>query len=121
MIKTIAQLELEAISQAIVECGGDKCEAARLLGIGKTTLYRKLPLLSAAGLTVPPPPPPLPHSHWSSLTLTNLLKSSSTAADYLLRCIGKARKIGEELDKALTEYGNASGKRVERVERGTEK
>ena len=38
----IAELERRAILNAIVESGGDKLLAARLLGIGKTTLYRKL-------------------------------------------------------------------------------
>jgi DNA-binding NtrC family response regulator len=38
----IAQLERDAIRNAIAQLGGDKLLAARLLGIGKTTLYRKL-------------------------------------------------------------------------------
>lgn len=38
----IAELEKRAIFDAIRESGGDKLLAARLLGIGKTTLYRKL-------------------------------------------------------------------------------
>ncbi len=38
----IAQLERDAIRHAIAQLGGDKLLAARLLGIGKTTLYRKL-------------------------------------------------------------------------------
>jgi two-component system response regulator HydG len=35
-------LERDAILGAIRKLGGDKLLAARLLGIGKTTLYRKL-------------------------------------------------------------------------------
>jgi DNA-binding NtrC family response regulator len=35
-------LERRAIFRALTETGGDKLAAARLLGIGKTTLYRKL-------------------------------------------------------------------------------
>ncbi len=35
-------LERRAIFRALQETGGDKLAAARLLGIGKTTLYRKL-------------------------------------------------------------------------------
>ena len=38
----LAEMEREAILGAIRKLGGDKLLAARLLGIGKTTLYRKL-------------------------------------------------------------------------------
>ena len=41
-IVPIAELERQTILQAIMELNGDKLQAARLLGIGKTTLYRKL-------------------------------------------------------------------------------
>jgi DNA-binding NtrC family response regulator len=41
-IMRIADLEKQAIVGAIATLGGDKLMAARLLGIGKTTLYRKL-------------------------------------------------------------------------------
>jgi two-component system response regulator HydG len=41
-IVPLAELERRAIFQAIADAGGDKILAARLLGIGKTTLYRKL-------------------------------------------------------------------------------
>jgi two-component system response regulator HydG len=41
-VKTLAELEREAILGAIRTLNGDKLQAARLLGIGKTTLYRKL-------------------------------------------------------------------------------
>ena len=41
-VRTIAELEKEAIFQAITYLKGDKLRAAKLLGIGKTTLYRKL-------------------------------------------------------------------------------
>jgi two-component system response regulator HydG len=41
-IMPLRELEKRAILQAIKELGGDKLMAARLLGIGKTTLYRKL-------------------------------------------------------------------------------
>ena len=43
-ITRIADLEKEAILRAITQLNGDKVMAARLLGIGKTTLYRKLRL-----------------------------------------------------------------------------
>ncbi len=42
IVKTLADLEREAILDTIRRLKGDKLEAARLLGIGKTTLYRKL-------------------------------------------------------------------------------
>jgi len=38
----LAELERRAILRALAHTGGDKVAAARLLGIGKTTLYRKL-------------------------------------------------------------------------------
>jgi DNA-binding NtrC family response regulator len=41
-IVPIADIEKQAILRAIDQLHGDKLEAARLLGIGKTTLYRKL-------------------------------------------------------------------------------
>jgi len=41
-VRTIAELEKQAILDAIVHLNGDKLKAAKLLGIGKTTLYRKL-------------------------------------------------------------------------------
>ncbi len=41
-IVPIAELEKEAILKALEQLKGDKLIAARMLGIGKTTLYRKL-------------------------------------------------------------------------------
>jgi len=41
-LETLADLEREAILGAIRTLNGDKLKAAKLLGIGKTTLYRKL-------------------------------------------------------------------------------
>jgi DNA-binding NtrC family response regulator len=41
-IVSLSELEKSAIIQAIEQLHGDKLEAARQLGIGKTTLYRKL-------------------------------------------------------------------------------
>src|SRR5580658_9194935 len=41
-LKTLADLERDAILGAIRTLNGDKLQAAKLLGIGKTTLYRKL-------------------------------------------------------------------------------
>jgi len=41
-IVSIADLEREAILNTLRQLKGDKLMAARLLGIGKTTLYRKL-------------------------------------------------------------------------------
>jgi DNA-binding NtrC family response regulator len=39
---TLQALEQQAIRQALSATGGDRVRAARLLGIGKTTIYRKL-------------------------------------------------------------------------------
>jgi DNA-binding NtrC family response regulator len=41
-VKSLAAMEREAILEAIRTLNGDKLQAAKLLGIGKTTLYRKL-------------------------------------------------------------------------------
>jgi two-component system response regulator HydG len=41
-VKPLAVLERQAILEAIRTLNGDKLQAAKLLGIGKTTLYRKL-------------------------------------------------------------------------------
>jgi len=41
-IVPIAEMEKETILTTIAELNGDKLQAARMLGIGKTTLYRKL-------------------------------------------------------------------------------
>ena len=41
-VVTLAEMERQAILGAIRKLDGDKLLAARLLGIGKTTLYRKL-------------------------------------------------------------------------------
>jgi DNA-binding NtrC family response regulator len=48
-IVPIAELEKQTILNAITELNGDKLRAARLLGIGKTTLYRKLKDYAAQG------------------------------------------------------------------------
>ena len=48
-IVPIAELEKQTILKAIMELNGDKLQAARLLGIGKTTLYRKLKDYAAQG------------------------------------------------------------------------
>jgi transcriptional regulator with PAS, ATPase and Fis domain len=41
-IAPLADIERQAILNALAQVNGDKMRAARLLGIGKTTLYRKL-------------------------------------------------------------------------------
>ena len=41
-VLSIAELERQAILNTIRQLKGDKLMAAKLLGIGKTTLYRKL-------------------------------------------------------------------------------
>jgi DNA-binding NtrC family response regulator len=41
-VRTLAEMERKAILTTIRKLNGDKLKAAKLLGIGKTTLYRKL-------------------------------------------------------------------------------
>jgi len=49
----LEELERRAILRALREAGGDKLAAALLLGIGKTTLYRKLKQYDSQALTRP--------------------------------------------------------------------
>ena len=48
-IRSIAEMEKQAILSTIRQLNGDKLMAAKLLGIGKTTLYRKLKEYGLAG------------------------------------------------------------------------
>jgi two-component system response regulator HydG len=48
-LTTLEEMERRAILRALRETNGDKLAAARLLGIGKTTLYRKLKQYGAEG------------------------------------------------------------------------
>jgi len=41
-IMPMSEMERQTILNAIAQLNGDKLKAARVLGIGKTTLYRKL-------------------------------------------------------------------------------
>jgi hypothetical protein len=54
--------ERQAILNAISELNGDKLQAARLLGIGKTTLYRKLKEYAAQGKPRSAPSPARRHN-----------------------------------------------------------
>jgi ActR/RegA family two-component response regulator len=38
----LSEVELDHISRTVAHCGGNRTEAARLLGIGRNTLARKL-------------------------------------------------------------------------------
>lgn len=49
-VQSIAEIEKSAILNAIKQTNGDKLLAAKVLGIGKTTLYRKLKEYEAAGI-----------------------------------------------------------------------
>ncbi len=41
-VKSLREIEIEAIKDALRLCGGNKLRAAKMLGIGKTTLYEKI-------------------------------------------------------------------------------
>jgi len=45
--QAIAELEVQAIREALAATGGNKLAASRLLGISRATLYEKLPMLAA--------------------------------------------------------------------------
>jgi len=53
-VATLQRMERQAILQALDTTGGDRVRAARLLGIGKSTIYRKL---KEYGLEGPPDSP----------------------------------------------------------------
>jgi two-component system response regulator HydG len=57
-ILPLAELEKQAILDALQQLNGDKLMTARALGIGKTTLYRKLKEYGIAHWTPSPMPPP---------------------------------------------------------------
>ncbi len=52
-VTPLAELEKQAILSAIQMLDGDKLQAAKLLGIGKTTLYRKLKEYGIANTSLP--------------------------------------------------------------------
>jgi DNA-binding NtrC family response regulator len=56
-ILPLAELEKQAILDALQQLNGDKLMTARALGIGKTTLYRKLKEYGIAHWIASPPPP----------------------------------------------------------------
>lgn len=49
--KSLRTVEAEMILEALEICGNDRMEAAKILGIGKTSIYRKL---SKLGLSKKP-------------------------------------------------------------------
>lgn len=57
---SLQQLERRAILQALRETGGDRQRAAKLLGIGKTTIYRKLKEYGIEDALTSPPSPLAP-------------------------------------------------------------
>ncbi len=54
-LATLRELERQAILQALEVEGGDRLRAAKLLGIGKTTIYRKLKQYGLKGASTVPP------------------------------------------------------------------
>ena len=42
VILDLATLEHDAITKALESTNGNRCQAAKLLGIGRTTIYRKM-------------------------------------------------------------------------------
>jgi two-component system response regulator AtoC len=47
-IKTLEQVELELIAYAYGRCAGNITKTARVLGVGRATIYRKLPAARVA-------------------------------------------------------------------------
>jgi len=42
VLKTLSEVERDYIVQVLDACGGSRSEAARILGVGRNTLWRKL-------------------------------------------------------------------------------
>jgi DNA-binding NtrC family response regulator len=61
-VRPLDELERQAIEDALAQAKGDKLEAARLLSIGKTTLYRKLREYGRGEQQAPAEPSEHPHS-----------------------------------------------------------
>lgn len=73
-VPSLAAVERATLQAALDRAGGNVCEAARLAGIGRTTLYRKISDLGlsrprkgvtrddrkSASASIPRTPPPLP-------------------------------------------------------------
>jgi hypothetical protein len=55
VIRPLAILEREAILAALEETNGDAKKASELLGIGKTTLYRRVKEYREQGVIITPP------------------------------------------------------------------
>jgi transcriptional regulator with PAS, ATPase and Fis domain len=60
--RAVAELQARSIRQALLQTGGNKLAAARLLGISRATLYQKLALLQASGGGAAPAAPAAPPS-----------------------------------------------------------
>ena len=52
-LKTLAEVEREHVLRVLESCGGHQGDAARVLGVGRTTLWRKLRTLGARDLVKP--------------------------------------------------------------------
>jgi hypothetical protein len=102
VIRPLADLEREAILEAVECCGAE--HAAKLLGIGKTTLYRKLLLYGAAALS--------PQSHDSKTVIVIsiecmrvLLHEADRVAKVLLLCKEEtAPPLAQSLSKQIESF-----------------
>jgi hypothetical protein len=102
VIEPLADVERRHILEAVRVLG--MTEAGRALGIGKTTLYRKLH--EYRGQTpVTSSEPRIPVVTLEELK--PLLVSAKASADYLLRCVGTAHKLGEALQRELALFCGA--------------
>jgi hypothetical protein len=102
VIRPLAELERDAILEAVDCCGAER--AAKLLGIGTTTLYRKLLLYSATALAS--------QSHDARTVLVIpldrvrvLLHEADRAAKMLLRCQEEtASLLAQSLSKQIESF-----------------
>jgi transposase len=99
-VERLADIEQREILHAYRTLG--YTDACRALGIGKTTLYRKLKLYRQAGLAVEGEPVRRRrHVYVSAERLKPLLEEARAAAVYLQRCVGTAKIMGEALGREV--------------------
>jgi hypothetical protein len=101
-LKNGGVLPLAVIERIVLRDAIDRLgviQAGKVLGMGKTTVYRRM---QAWAMTAPPQGDGgrLPVVY-SAEQLSELLHAARIAANYLSHCVGRAREIGEALDRQL--------------------
>src|SRR5438093_308416 len=97
-IRPLKEIEREAILVAVKQLGVSG--AASVLGVGRTTIHRKLRSYQAGS--------PEPEPGWRAVPVTKvnaLLAAAAKAAEFLRWCQGTmAPRLGERLDAAIQDF-----------------